>query len=257
MNLKGENMNRKVGKVSWSSPAVNTNDNRGDKDAKKIPFLSLEGFGKSWKVRVLSEDPLRYWCHFTTDKNNKTVKLNCTLDDSCPVQIEKTKTTCAGNQADARYYLKVLDRSDSQVKVLDVGKQIVSAIGNLIDNADWGHCRGYDVTVKKGEKGAMPLYTVEPSPHRALSDVENALANNSEDPDHVDFIDLESRIQPLTADTIGKILRGADSVSKLAGTRPTGANVTPMAKVVASTSTKVTPKAKSEDDEFEVNWDET
>jgi hypothetical protein len=245
-------MNREVGKVAWSSSSIGSN-NKGDEKMKKIPFLSMEGYGKSWKVRILSEEPLRYWCHFTADKNGSTVKLNCTLDASCPVRVEKTKTVCAGNQAEARYYLKVLDRADNKVKVIDVGRQIVSAIGNLIDNADWGHCKGYDVTIKKGEKGAMPLYTVEPSPHKALTDEEVSLAYCSDNPEHPDFIDLESRIQPLDSDTANKILRGSNftpptSSSSSSSTR--SSTPTPLAKSVP----KVT-KSK-DDDDFEVDWDE-
>lgn len=242
-------MNRKVGKVSWNSPALNTNNNNNEQ-TKKIPFLTMSGYGKSWRVRIVSEDPLRYWCHFTTDKNGQTAKVNCSLDENCPVHVEKTKSPCGGNQAEARFYLKALDRSDGTVRVLDVGKQIINGIGGYIDNPDWGHCKGYDVTIKKGDKGSMPLYTVAPSPAKPLTEAELQLAADSEDPDHENFIDLESRIKPLTAETINKILKGGDSTTSAA--KPTAVTAASAAKKPAPV--KVAPK---EDENFEINWDET
>ena len=235
-------MNRKVGKVDWGSPALNTNNGEGE-ETKKIPFLTMKGNNKSWKVRVVSENPLRYWCHFTTDKSGKTVKVNCTLDDSCPVYVEKTKTPCAGTQADARYYLKVIDREDGTIKVLDVGKQIVNAIGEYIADPDWGHCSGYDITINKGAKGAMPLYTVNASPNKGdLTDEEKQLVANSEDPDHDDFIDLESRIQPLTGEVVGKILGLVETTSS---------------KPKTATAAVTTSQALEDDDEeFDVSWDD-
>ena len=241
-------MNRTSGKVSWRSPSTATS---GAEEGKKVPFLTMSGYGKAWKVRVVSEEPLMYWCHFTTDKNGKTAKVNCTLDSTCPAYVEKVKTACGGNHAEARFYLKAIDRSDGTIKVLDVGKQIINAIGGYIENADWGHCGGYDITIKKGEKGAMPLYTVEPSPHKALSEAEIQLAANSESSDHEDFIDLESRIKPLTAETINKILGNAESALK----GPTSSvKKAPVAAVKPTTAIKPVPK--QEDESFEVNWDE-
>jgi len=240
-------MNRTSGKVSWGSPPTTTSNNE---EGKKIPFLTMSGYGKAWKVRVVSEEPVMYWCHFTTDKNGKTAKVNCTLDSTCPVQVEKVKTTCGGNHAEARFYLKAIDRSDGTIKVLDVGKQIVNAIGGYIENADWGHCGGYDITIKKGEKGAMPLYTVEPSPHKALNAAEIQLAADSENSEHENFIDLESRIKPLTADTINKILGNAESAPR--GPMTAVKKSTPVA-AVKSAPKGIQPQG---DESFEVNWDE-
>lgn len=242
-------MNRKVGKVSWDSPDMKTN-NSSNEETKKIPFLTMSGYGKSWKVRVVSEDPLRYYCHFTTDKSGKIVKVNCTLNDDCPVFIEKTKTPCAGNQPDTRYYLKVIDRAaqakprddNPVIKVLDVGKQIINAIGEYISNPEYGHCLNYDITINKGEKGTMPLYTITPARQNTeLTTEEQQLIANSEDPDHEDCIDLESRIQPLTGETVQKIL----------GLEETATTV----KKDKSTDKPV--KKSASDEEFDdIDWDD-
>lgn len=231
-------MNRKVGKVAWSSPALNSNNSA--EETKKLPFLDMKGWSKSWKGRVVSEDPLRYWCHFAVDKTGKKVKVNCTLDESCPVMVEKTKTPCGGLQAEARYYIKFLDRADEKIKVLDVGKQVVNAIGELIGNPDYGHCRNYDITINKGKEKDNPLYKVVPArSNTPLTEEEKQLIANTEDPDHEDFMDLEGRIQPLTGETVRKILGLAEPVptSKKEG------KVTP------------TSKTSAKDEEFDdIDW---
>lgn len=198
-------MNRTAGKVNWGSEELKPTGGR--EETKKIPFLQMSGNDKSWKVRIVSDDPLRYWCHFTQNTKGSTVKVNCTLNDQCPVNIEKTKTPCGGTQADARFYLKVIDKEDGEIKVLDVGKQIVNGIGELISNPEYGHCKNYDITINKGPKGSMPLYTVTAARQNTpITDEENVLIANSDNKEHEDYIDLEGRSQPLTAETLGKIL---------------------------------------------------
>lgn len=204
-------MNRTVGKASWGDGKSDNNPQEG----KRIPFLNFKEYNKSWKIRVVSEAPLRYYCHFTVDQNGKTVKVNCTLDETCPAFIEKQKTTCAGNLPQARYYLKVIDRAAQEnpsednpaIKVIDVGKQIINAIGEYVDNPEYGDCRAYDITINKGPQGSMPLYTVTPArSNLPLTDEEKQLIAETEDKDHENFYDLESRIQPLSGDVVRKIL---------------------------------------------------
>jgi hypothetical protein len=235
-------MNRKVGKVAWSSPALNNNTTE---ETKKLPFLDMKGWNKSWKGRVVSEDPLRYWCHFTTDKTGKSVKVNCTLSDDCPVMIEKTKTPCGGLQAEARYYIKLLDRADGKIKVLDVGKQVVNAIGELISNPEYGHCRNYDITINKGKEKDNPLYKVVPARSNAPLTAEEAqLVANTEDPDHEDFMDLEARIQPLTIETVRKILGLAEA---------TASSPKKEGKIIAAPAK--TSSKNSKDEEFDdIDW---
>ena len=95
----------------------------------------------------------------------------------------------------------------------------------------------------------MPLYTVEPSPHKPLTDAEKQVVANSDDPEHEDYIDLESRIKPLTADTLNKILGNVES-------KPTTTKKSSSPVSVAKTTSSIKPVPKQEDDSFEVNWDE-
>lgn len=243
------------GRVSWASVAEATTPPNKEKDTKPFPILEMKGNNKTFKVRVLDDEPTTYRCHFVIDRNGKSTKVNCTLDDSCPVVVEKTKSICAGVQGDRRFYLKVLDRSDSSIKVIDVGPQIINGIGQLIENSDWGPCNQYDVSIKKGAAGANPLYTISPSPKKELTEEELTLVANSEDSEHPDFIDLNSRVKPLAADVITKILKGGESTST-STKRPQTVipqKITPMASKSQIQTQKV---ASPSDEDFDINWDE-
>lgn len=250
-------MSRQVGKVSWNSPEVNI-DPPSREVGKKIPFINMNGYNKSWKVRVVSEEPLHYLCHFTTDKNGKPAKVNCSLTDDCPVVVEKTKTPCKGTQAESRFYLKVIDREDNKIKVLDVGRQIVNAIGSLVSNPDWGHCKNYDIKILKGKEGTNPLYKVEPSPHKDLSAEEMQMISDSENPEHEDYIDLENRTKPNSVEVLNKILKGGDPNTAsvvLASKKTTSYSSSGATKQMASTKLSSKVESRSEDS-FEVDWDD-
>jgi len=199
-------MNRTHGKASWSPPQAG----QKKEDGKKTPFLSMKDYNKVYKVRVLSDDPMRYWCHWTKNHEGKNVKVNCTLNKNCPVVDDKTQAVCAGNTPQSRYYLKVLDREDGTIKLLDIGIQIVNGIGELIKDEDYGHPKDYDIKIKKGVKGAMPLYTVLGAPKRKLTKEEMQLIKNSDDSEHEDFIDIEGRCKPYKLELVNKIVFGED-----------------------------------------------
>jgi len=234
---------RTVGKVSWGSPSSSSDRT----ETKRLPFLEMKEHNKSWKIRVVSDDPMRYWCHWTVNKEGRKVKVNCTLNRDCPVVDEKTKAPCGGQAAQARYYIKVIDREDGKLKVLDAGIQIVKAIGELHRNEDWGHSKQYDITIKKGPKGANPLYSIAPSPKSALSTADLALVQASEDPTHADYIDLESRVKPLSADTIKKILMGNEG----------GDSFSDSSKRASATQKASAKATQPESDDDIIEWDES
>jgi len=244
------------GRVSWASVAEASPTTK-DKEAKPFPVIDMKGNNKTWKLRVLDSAPLSYRCHFVLDKNGKNTKVNCTLDDTCPVQVEKTKSLCGGLQGDRRFYLKVLDRATNLIQVIDVGPQIINGIGQLIENSDWGPCSEYDISLKKGAQGANPLYTVSPSPKKPLTEEDLALLAASEDPEHADFIDLESRAKPLAADVINKIMKGGESIqASLAPKRPQSTPSPKGSIVVGKPQIQTQQVTPPSEEEFDINWDE-
>jgi len=251
-------MTRQAGSVSWASTTAERPLQR--EEVKKIPFLDMTGHNRTWKLRVISDEPLRYWCHFALDRNKKVVKVNCSLTKDCPVFVEKTKSYCGGEQAEARFYIKAIDRTDNKVKVLDIGRQIINAIGNLVENPEWGHCRGYDIILKKGSKDDRPLYTVAPSPHKDLTAADLELIANSENPEHEDYIDIQSRIQPLPVEMISKILKGGESNYSGHGSPSSGATATASGfgreTTTPSKPTEIHTKktTSTADDAFEIDW---
>jgi len=242
-------MSKKVGAVEWGA---NQSGSSLDPE-KKIPFLEMKEFDKSYKVRVVSDQPFVYHCHWVENKEGKKLKVNCTLDDTCPVIDEKTRSRCAGSYAQTRYYVKVLDRKDGTIKVLDCGSQIFNQIAEFLQNEDWGHPKDFDISIKKGPRGANPLYSLSPSPKKPLTDEEKSLVLNSNDPDHEDFIDLETRCQPLTADVISKLMNGEqlESAQRPRAGRTASSETT---TEVVATTTVSTPKASSEEEEDFLDW---
>lgn len=243
-------MNRQVGSVSWSAPTEGAP--RGE-EGKKLPFLDMKDFNKSYKMRVVSDNPMMYHCHWVTSHEGRNVKVNCTLTKECPVVDSNTKTRCGGTSSQTRYYIKVLDRSDGQIKVLDIGTQIFKQIVDLHLDDEWGHSKHYDITIKKGAKGDNPLYSVIPGVKKPLSDDESELVRASSDPSDEAFIDLESRCKPLSADVINKILTGQDVEPKARAGRTAG-QAQPQQAVRTAKPTPPPVSSKSEEDEDMIDW---
>jgi hypothetical protein len=65
--------------------------------------------------------------------------------------------------------IKVLDRTDDEFRILEVGPQIYNGVKALYNNSRWGKVTAYDLTVSKGPKGSQPLYSVTPNPKEPLS----------------------------------------------------------------------------------------
>lgn len=195
----------KIGEAGWDEEHVSTQE-RPPSDRKRIPFLRMEN-NKSYKVRIISK-PYRYYYKWARKADGKQVKLNSSLTEDCPL--------CAdGEEPQVGWYAKALHRDpDAGVvpAVLDFGKQIMKGIKAYQKNPDFGeNVHLYDLTITKGPKGSQPLYTVQASPPKPLSDGDKAVAKtiNKKEIDgkeNPDYIDLEERCKPLKVETIRKIL---------------------------------------------------
>lgn len=245
-------MSKQVGETTWSVPS--SGNRRGD-DRKPFPFFKMEDYGKSYKMRVVSDKPAMYHCHWTTGPDGGNIKVNCTLTKDCPV-LNADKVRCAGTAAQSRYYVKVIDRADGEIKVLDIGTQIFKQIVDLHNDEEWGHSKNYDISVKKGNKGDNPLYSVIPGVKKPLTDAEQAKVDASNDSEGENFIDVKSRCQALTAETITRILTGESSEPKARAGR-TADQAAPAPKAQKTPEPAVaTPTGTTEEDD-QIDWDDS
>lgn len=231
----------KIGEASWDDDHVSTQE-RPPSDRKRLPYLVMEN-NKSYKIRIVSK-PYRYYYKWTRNAQGKNVKVNSSLTEDCPLCVD-------GEEPQVGWYAKVLHRdSDGKIvpAVLDFGKQIMKGIKAYQDNPDFGkNVHEYDITIAKGAKGSQPLYTVQASPPKPLSDEEKAIARaiNKKEIDgkeNPDFIDLEARCKPLPVEVIRKILTGeSNSNENTASTTPDESGVFADESVEAKPATESAP----------------
>lgn len=74
----------------------------------------------------------------------------------------------------------VLDRWDGKIKVLELTQStIMKSIKSLVDNEDWGDPKGYDININRTGEKLTTEYTVQPSPHKELSEEEKELVKKT------------------------------------------------------------------------------
>jgi len=157
-----------------------------------MAFLSQEGFAPketkgymklvegSIKFRVVSEAVFgyEYW-----NNEKKPVRLH-EAPKSKPADI---RIADDGSYTVKHFWaFKVIDREDGMVKIFEITQNgIKRDIESLLQNSDWGEPTGYDITITGTGKGMERRYTVQPSPHKPLTDEEKSLVARTE-------IDLEA-----------------------------------------------------------------
>jgi len=140
------------GEVDW---------NAGDVGGPKSDFMRLEE-GES-VVRVMG-NPVQFYIHWVTTPDGSKRKVNSPVD--APELVRRLEDS--GFRRQARWLVKVLDRSDNEFRLLEVGSQIYNGIRALYNNQKWGKVTAYDVSINRGPKGSQPLYGVTPNPKEAL-----------------------------------------------------------------------------------------
>ena len=76
--------------------------------------------------------------------------------------------------------MKVIDRADNTVKVLECGKQIVKAIKGYAVDPDYGDPTAYDIKIKKEGIGRDTRYTVVAVPNKTpLTEEEKEMVEGS------------------------------------------------------------------------------
>ncbi len=176
------------GEVDWNSA-----DSGGKSD-----FMRLED-GENL-VRVMG-NPVQFYVHWVTTPDGSKRKINSPVDT--PELVRRLEDV--GFRRQARWLIKVLDRTDDEFRILEVGPQIYNGIKALYNNTRWGKVTGYDVSVNKGPKGSQPLYGITPNPKEPLpSEMKDGFVAFN------DRVNVEKLITPSTAEEVCDVL-GWDS----------------------------------------------
>tara|TARA_A100001011_G_scaffold398284_1_gene502137 strand:+ start:472 stop:1086 length:615 start_codon:yes stop_codon:yes gene_type:complete len=170
------------GEIDWNSADVST--------GPKSDFMRLEE-GES-VVRVMG-NPVQFYIHWVNTPDGSKRKVNSPINN--PELVRRLEDS--GFRRQPRWLIKVLDRSDNNFKLLEVGSQIYNGVRALYNNSKWGKVTGYDVSVTRGPKGSQPLYGVTPNPKEALSsDYKSSFMEFN------DRVNVEKIITPATAEFI-------------------------------------------------------
>jgi hypothetical protein len=170
------------GEVDWNSADSDT--------SQKSDFVRLaEGENV---VRVMG-NPVQFYIHWVTTPDGAKSKINSPANN--PELVRRLEDS--GFKRQARWLVKVLDRTDDEFRLLEVGPQIYNGIKSLYNNSRWGKVTAYDLTLNRGPKGQQPLYSVTPNPKEPLSgDFKVKFVEFN------DRINLEKLIAPSTADAV-------------------------------------------------------
>ena len=134
-----------------------------------VDFMKLQtGINQ---VRIVSRPSLIdiHWEKATDGSQKKVICLGA----GCPI--------CkAGKVPMSRYQVKVIDRADSKVKVLEGGPTIFNSIKNFVVDPDYGDPTKYDLKIRKEGSGRETRYTCVASPKKGnLTDAEEKAVSES------------------------------------------------------------------------------
>lgn len=172
---------KKYGQVGWDEGNASTGND----------FMNLEQGDNL--VRIFT-NPYQFVVHWVKDSSGAVKKVKCAVED-CPLCKK-------GIKAQYRWFLGVIDRKSNEAKVLEISSQIYIGIKNHHTEPTWGDVKMYDVNIKRGPKGAQPLYTVMGIPDkRPLNEAEQALVG-----DFKARVDISKYTQPSTPEEIAEKL---------------------------------------------------
>lgn len=186
------------GEIDW-------NDGDAGGGSRASDFMKLEA-GKS-RVRVLG-NPVQFYVHWIETPDGQKRKVNSPIGDPKLVK----QLIDQGFKRQARWLVKVLDRADGGVKLLEIGSQIYNGIKTLVQDEEWGPVTSYDITIKRGSPGQQPLYQVSPCPKSPLDpDAKAALQAFN------DRVDLTKMTQPADPDKVREDLGWSEKPAAAAG----------------------------------------
>jgi len=177
------------GEVDWNAADSGT----------KSDFLRLEEGENT--VRVMG-NPVQFYIHWVVTPDGSRRKVNSPVDH--PELVRRLEDS--GFRRQPRWLIKVLDRSDDEFRILEVGPQIYNGVKALFNNSRWGKVTAYDLTIGKGPKGSQPLYSVTPNPKEPLSsDFKTRFV------DFNDRVNVEKLISPSSASDVQEVMGWSES----------------------------------------------
>lgn len=177
----------------------------GEIDWNEADLPSPKGGGKNDYMRLkegenvvrIMGNPVQSYIHWVTLTDGAQRKI--VSPSSSPALVKKLEE--AGFRRQPNWIIKVLDRSDDEFKLLEIGNQIYKGIQTLFNNPKWGKVTGYDISINRGPKGQQPLYSVTPNPKESLES-----AFKQKFVDFNDRINIDKLVSPMPAEEIAKML---------------------------------------------------
>lgn len=157
-------------------------DSIKDNNGSNVAYMKLETGSKGNRVRIVS-NPSEIDVHWEKDVNGGNHRIVC-AGSKC-LFCER------GEKPQTRYQMLVLDKNNwnpekgygsdgAQVKVLEVGRSVITAIKQFALDPDYGNPTTYDLKIKKEGSGRDTRYSVSPSPKKSeLTDEENEAVENA------------------------------------------------------------------------------
>jgi hypothetical protein len=185
------------GEIDW-----NEADLPSPKSGGKSDYMRLKE-GEN-VVRIMG-NPVQTYIHWVTLPDGTQRKI--VSPSNSPALVKKLEE--AGFRRQPNWIIKVLDRSDDEFKLLEIGNQIYKGIQTLFNNPKWGKVTGYDISVNRGPKGQQPLYSVTPNPKESLES-----SFKQKFIDFNDRINIDKLVSPMPAEEISKMLGLSSSSSR-------------------------------------------
>lgn len=173
--------------VAWDK-AKGKQNKGGNGERREIKRLALN-VGDT-RIRLLGNLMPRY-VYWVTTKEGRKMPIECLqfdreteqFDNNAPDPVKEIDEEVYNEKASFAYVCNVLDRSDGEVKLMDLRATIYQQIVDYAVNPDYGNpadeTSGYDLTIKKEKTGPLPQnvkYSIIPARNNSpITDEEKEL----------------------------------------------------------------------------------
>lgn len=224
--------NTKFGLSNWDENPNDFKKSSKPFDGPRLKFMKLKEGNNV--VRVITR-PYKYT--FISYKNQPDEKGYGTKI-RCSDPVESCPTVAAGFRAKEHWFVGIIDRTDSEVKILDIGSLVYGQVKNLKDDIEWGSPTEYDLAIRKNSKAPPAgFYNTLPRGKAPLSDADLRLKDEN-------FENLEDSLKRLSAaQTKEKALAAMETCGYIGGLVPQ--------PVSAKAKAKAEELAASSDSDYE------